>query len=199
MNKFEFFPFERCGIIRSRLPEPLFTEIKQRCDFIFNNKINHTKLNHMLAGNIEHEFSLGSNKDFDDFLLEMASFYYTVFGEKEKIKSVSIESTWVNFQKKHEFNPLHNHSGDLSFVAWIQIPYISEEEKSLLFAKNSRYNCVSDFYYKEYGRGIKNIQLSKQNEGEIIMFDALLPHGVYPFYTSDDYRISVAGNLLNDK
>jgi hypothetical protein len=32
-------------------------------------------------------------------------------------------------------------------------------------------------------------------EGNIIMFPAKLLHMVYPFQTSDDYRISIAGNL----
>ena len=32
-------------------------------------------------------------------------------------------------------------------------------------------------------------------EAKIIMFPAKLLHMVYPFQTSDDYRISIAGNL----
>ena len=32
-------------------------------------------------------------------------------------------------------------------------------------------------------------------EGRIVMFPAKLLHIVYPFQTSDDYRISIAGNL----
>jgi len=30
------------------------------------------------------------------------------------------------------------------------------------------------------------------------MFPSLLAHCVYPFYTSDDYRISISGNIKFD-
>jgi len=32
-------------------------------------------------------------------------------------------------------------------------------------------------------------------EGRVVMFPAKLLHVVYPFYTSNGYRISIAGNL----
>ena len=32
----------------------------------------------------------------------------------------------------------------------------------------------------------------------MIIFPACVNHGVYPFYTSDDYRVSVAGNFKFD-
>jgi hypothetical protein len=32
-------------------------------------------------------------------------------------------------------------------------------------------------------------------EGTIVMFPSKLLHIVYPFQTSDDYRVSIAGNL----
>ena len=37
--------------------------------------------------------------------------------------------------------------------------------------------------------------LIKSDEKKIIMFPAGLNHVVYPFYTSDDYRITISGNV----
>jgi hypothetical protein len=39
------------------------------------------------------------------------------------------------------------------------------------------------------------IPVSKQMEGSIIMFDSSQRHLVYPFYTSDEFRISFSGNI----
>ena len=39
------------------------------------------------------------------------------------------------------------------------------------------------------------ITLDHTYEGTILIFPAWLQHMVTPFYTSDDYRISVSGNL----
>ena len=33
-----------------------------------------------------------------------------------------LREMWVNYQKQHEFNPLHYHSGIYSFVVWMKIP-----------------------------------------------------------------------------
>ena len=39
------------------------------------------------------------------------------------------------------------------------------------------------------------VPVDKTYEGTIVMFPSEMLHAVYPFYTSDDYRISVSGNL----
>ena len=40
-----------------------------------------------------------------------------------------------------------------------------------------------------------NIELDRNSAGKMVIFPATLKHSVYPFYTSDDYRISVSGNF----
>ena len=37
-------------------------------------------------------------------------------------------NTWVNFQKKHEFNPIHTHDGVFSFVIWHKVPFTQKDE-----------------------------------------------------------------------
>ena len=39
------------------------------------------------------------------------------------------------------------------------------------------------------------IPVEKGWEGKLVMFPSLLMHSVTPFRTSDDYRISISGNL----
>ena len=48
-----------------------------------------------------------------------------------------LDKLWVNFQKKHEFNPIHNHFGAFSFACWINIPYNLDDEMDLAQVKNS--------------------------------------------------------------
>ena len=43
-------------------------------------------------------------------------------------RNVVLKSVWVNFQKKYEFNPLHDHTGIISFVIWIDVPYTKDLE-----------------------------------------------------------------------
>ena len=37
--------------------------------------------------------------------------------------------------------------------------------------------------------------LDSQYENTICVFPSILNHAVFPFYTSDEYRISVSGNI----
>jgi len=41
-----------------------------------------------------------------------------------------------------------------------------------------------------------DLPVDKSYEKKLLLFPATMRHSVYPFYTSDDYRISVSGNFL---
>jgi len=110
---------------------------------------------------------------------------------------------WVNYMKKHEFNPLHNHDGIYSFVIFVNIPYDLTEEENY-FADVSIKESKSEIQTSKFnfvninpdGRIVSTIaQVDKSFEGKMFMFPASQFHIVYPFYTSDDYRITVSGNL----
>ena len=105
---------------------------------------------------------------------------------------------WCNIQKKYEYNPIHNHAGDLSFVLYIKIPYDLNKEKAEPHAVNERQSTLPTFSFLYPSIGIVDshmITLDHSHEGMMLIFPAWLQHMVTPFYTSDDYRISVSGNL----
>ena len=57
-------------------------------------------------------------------------------------------------------------------------------------------SCFSFSYTNALGEiTIQPIMLDKNREGDMIFFPAELNHSVFPFYTSDDYRISISGNI----
>ena len=39
------------------------------------------------------------------------------------------------------------------------------------------------------------LDVDKSKEGYFVIFPSNLNHQVFPFYSSDDYRITVAGNI----
>jgi len=110
-----------------------------------------------------------------------------------------LETMWVNKQKKHEFNPFHTHKGVFSFIIFLQIPYDLEEEYKLF--PNTSFNKPAtsnlNFYAVNTLGAIQchTLSVDKSFENKMIMFPAKLPHSVNPFYTSDDYRITVSGNI----
>jgi hypothetical protein len=36
--------------------------------------------------------------------------------------NVRLDTLWINFSQKHDFNPPHTHTGILSFVIFCQVP-----------------------------------------------------------------------------
>ena len=108
-------------------------------------------------------------------------------------------SSWVNFQKKHEYNPLHFHYQDISWVIWVTIPYDLQTEMNLPSMKESNTNVASKFQFVfnklDGGISTHEIDIDQTWEGVLIMFPAYLKHQVYPVQTSDEHRISIAGNI----
>ena len=114
-------------------------------------------------------------------------------------KSLMMTDFWVNFQNKHEFNPLHMHSEVLSFVIWMKIPTKTEEQHNLPICKHSNFPCASDFQFvysdiTGHHQDV-NIHMDEQAEGCMMIFPATLRHQVYPFYENDGQRVSISGNI----
>ena len=57
--------------------------------------------------------------------------------------------------------------------------------------------CLKQISPTEKG-GIDHIvfNVDKSFEGKILMFPSYMQHQVFPFYTSDDYRITISGNAF---
>ena len=169
-------------------------ELKELSKTILNDTTKFKKHNHKLAGHIEKEFLLGDKqKILEPYIKSLVNLY------SDEEQRCDFSEVWINFQKKYEFNPLHQHSGDYAYVLWIQIPYDLEKELSLPNSKNTNgpVNSVFEFVYNGINGYIqlKNLFVDKSWEGKLILFPAWLKHQVYPFYTSDDYRISISGNV----
>lgn len=189
--------------------KPLWDEVKS----IQDNFDSATKSNKDLAGNIKKEYDISSSKDYMEGLLLpiIESYYYninpyhwfltnSIMTENSKFK---LDTMWVNYQQKHEFNPIHNHIGDISFVIWLKVPYTIQEEMEHTPDIPLERNTAGQFcflYNNALGNIVhQNIPVDKTFENMMIMFPAKMMHGVYPFFTSDEYRISVAGNFIIEK
>lgn len=186
--------------MQSKVSDNTLRQVKEEAKYILENESEFKKHNKSLAGNIEKEYVVKKSSEIlKDDLIALANEHHKQTKRNEDYPHWNLKSMWINFQKKHEHNPLHDHGGNLSFVMWVQIPYDLQEELKLSNCKNSNAltNSLFSFVYTNvFGEVIKNlVRVDKSYEGNIIMFPSNLKHMVHPFYTSDDYRISISGNL----
>ena len=110
-----------------------------------------------------------------------------------------LENMWVNFQKKNEFNPIHNHSGVYSFVIWMKIPtkYSEQNRNPISSRANTQKISVFEFAFLNTLGEIcfYDYEMNPECEGTILFFPSKLCHSVFPFYNCDEDRISISGNI----
>jgi hypothetical protein len=194
------------GINNEYLPVNLFNNLKEQIQLLKGKIGQQSKL----AGNIKEEWNMDQSIPlFNSYILNLINkshFHLNYlkterkkFSDENKVPLLQLSHFWVNFQKKYEFNPVHNHSGLFSFVIFVQIPYdlkkeLGEGPGSL---SNSNFTSCLQFHTTNIlGRHQDEVvYIDKSYEGGIYFFNAETMHCVYPFFTSDDYRITVSGNV----
>lgn len=168
------------------VPDVVMQSIHHELD----NDFDGHEYNYALAGNIMKEYIL--EQCFDDI-----EFFTTEQARMYTGKDYKLDDLWVNMSQKYEFNPPHSHGGSISFVIFVHIPYSIDNEierfhkcKDALAGHFSFLYCDGDTIAQEY------LPVDYTYENKMFMFDSKLKHSVFPFYTSDQYRITVAGNLI---
>ncbi len=206
VNKNGLYTFPNLGYMIEDVPLHIFAEIKKEVRKIQNNFDQYPSAANLLTGNIEKEFTLTECVPaVEAYVLSLVKQYDDYFEYTPSVNSLDanvpmkLNNLWVNFQKKTEFNPNHNHTGVFSFVIWMKIPYNLKEELESAPGRYSNSNVAStfQFVYSDVlgNHRTKDFYLDKNSEGKILLFPNKMIHCVYPFYTSDNYRISVSGNI----
>ena len=107
--------------------------------------------------------------------------------KKSTIKYNLGQGPWVNFQKKGEFNPMHNHGGVVSVVIFIKIPKELDEERSKSTFSAKASSCLEFMHLDQH-------IIVTPKECMMYMFPSFLWHAVYPFLT-DTERVSMSLNF----
>jgi hypothetical protein len=195
------------GYLVKEVPNHIMDELKTSINNLELKSLQNYKYNHELAGEIEHEYLFPFSSQLKNYIknitkeFEAKSNYLSKYLNKKSLHLTT--GGWINFQRKYEYNPPHIHDGLLSFVIWYKIPYLIEDEKKHSFNKHkgSKNGQFSFTYPSNSFPQLKErlFPIDKTKEGHIIMFPSNLNHTVYPFYTSNEYRITVAGNIVESK
>ena len=160
-----------------------------------------TSYNHQLAGHLDNQFLYSNNiqkwfyNEIHPILQTYRDSHCTFHGIKQLNVELQADDLWVNFMKPGDFNPLHTHGGDYSFVLFLDVPKQLDEEIKNFKGTSAPPGCL----LMEYGvharpRWATTGTIVTPKEGDMYIFPALLQHWVCPF-KSKVTRISVSGNL----
>ena len=196
------------GYLESNVPDRLFQKLRLECDKVAeyrNNPLDSDvqEMQSGLTGNgvAKHYYVKDTVEELNKFVMQMFNQYDLSFNLMASLKHTSHPTPfisvdpWINIQHKNEFIPTHTHDGVVTFVIWIKVPYDIKEELSV----GDKASTFEFTYSSVIGAQLtQRINVSKEHEGKIVMFPSGLSHTVYPFYTCDDSRISISGNVSYD-
>jgi hypothetical protein len=183
------------------LPDNVLSYLKnniQRNKKFLNNK--------NLAGHIKEEYIYTNRqKEIDEFFVKKIFESKLLINYLKNLRFLTndvpivLDKLWCNFMKKYEFNPLHTHSGIFSFIVFLKIPYNLDDENNI-FPEVGGENCTSRLQFVKMSSNnltlnYITVNVDKSFENKIIMFPSNFSHQVYPFYTSNDERVTVSGNF----
>jgi hypothetical protein len=207
-----FYTFPNTGILFSRVPKEIMDRVNKVIQKLIDTDFkNGVKANYKLTANIEKEFDLSIDlvPYMLNYITDLAMIHdqrssphhiREVTGVNSSPRKFKFKDIWVNFQKKGEFHPHHIHGGVYSFSMWPRVPYKIADERQVY--PNSTLPVAGNFvaYYSDALGQTRSIPFPVDNEyeGIIALFPSKLGHSVNPFYTSDDYRVSVSGDLVID-
>ena len=192
------------GFLQSSLSEEDVAPIWEETNKLLTDSDRPADYNGNLVGHLQRQYGLFSIKEYMHNLLHpFVGEYMRHFPEFHYDKEdYSLDNIWINFQMRTEFNPLHYHLGRFSYALWLKVPYFIEDERAIFPSIKDEENLTGCFvfYYPDGGEqngGIARhvIPSDKTYENKIVFFPANLNHCVYPYYTTNELRISLSGNF----
>ena len=161
-----------------------------------------------LAGRIKKQTHLDdviSDTVKVQILNHCSTFYEKTAYQKIPLESMVLDSIWSNIQEAREFNPVHQHTGNFSFVIYTRndLEDLSVEEMQ----DNEYDNKIVDYDNQKPLAGMIELFYGEGNwmnwtsfthipkRGDILIFPSWLRHTVYAHYEAGKIRISVAGNV----
>ena len=117
---------------------------------------------------------------------------------RDRTEIIMQKPLWVNYMKAGEWNPSHNHTGDISCVTYLKVPKeISEENVKGEHTKVSNTPSAGRIEFQFGNVGMKYSSggyIRTPEEKKIFFFPAALSHMVYPFQ-ADAERVSMSVNF----
>jgi len=183
-------------VMRTQMPNYIIKKL------LVEGKKAKQSYNYKLAGHLNHQFLYPTNiqKWFYDEIQPIFQAYREGHCKYHGIKQLNIEleadDLWVNFMKAGDFNPLHTHGGDYSFVLFLDVPKQLQKEQDKFEGTSAKPGSLL-FEYGQQARpqwATTGVNIEETKTGDFFMFPALLQHWVAPF-KSKVTRVSVSGNL----
>ena len=186
-----FGPF----VMKTKIPEDM------RKRLLRDGKKELVNYNKNLAGHLKSQFLYGP--ETTKWFYKESNFIWQAYregwskwsGRPNVTLELNAISLWVNFMKPGDFNPVHTHTGDYSFVIFLDVPkQIAKEQYEYEGTSNPPGSIQFEFTQHARPQWAITGHAILPETGDMLIFPAMLQHWVCPF-KSKCTRVSVSGNL----
>ena len=181
--------------MRTKVPDYIIKKLKTE------GKKAKESYNHALAGHLDNQYLYPVNvqnwfyKEIHPILTTYRDGHCKFHGIENLPVELSFDDLWVNYMKAGDFNPIHTHGGDYSFVLFLDVPKQLKKEQENFKGTSARPGeLLFEYTQQAKPRWATTGTAVTPETGDFFMFPALLQHWVAPF-KSKVTRISVSGNL----
>ena len=182
-------------VMKTKMPDYIIKKLKTE------GKKTKENYNYKLAGHLDNQYKYPANvqKWFYEEIQPIVQAYRNghckFHGIEELTVELSADDLWVNYMKAGDFNPIHTHGGDYSFVLFLDIPkQLKKEQEEFEGTSAKPGSLMFEYTQQARPRYATSGTTIVPETGDFFMFPAMLQHWVCPF-KSKVTRISVSGNL----
>ena len=182
-------------VLKTKLPNYVIKEL------LIQGKKAKQSYNKSLAGHLKDQFLYPVNvqnwfyKEITPILQAYREGHCKYHGIENFNIELSFDDLWVNYMKAGDFNPIHTHGGDYSFVIFLQVPdKLKQEMKDFEGTSAKPGMLMFEYTQQAKPRWATTGTAITPETGDFYMFPALLQHWVAPFKSKVE-RISVSGNI----
>jgi len=182
-------------VLKTKLLEHIIKEL------LIQGKKAKQSYNRSLAGHLKDQFLYPVNvqnwfyKEITPILQAYREGHCKYHGIENLNVELSFDDLWVNYMKAGDFNPMHTHGGDYSFVIFLQVPDKLKQEMRDFEGTSAKPGMLMFEYTQQAKpRWATTGTAIAPETGDMYIFPALLQHWVAPFKSKIE-RISVSGNI----
>ena len=151
-----------------------------------------------LAGHLSEEYRLNNIKGIMEWFKKYVQTYTEGYKqwrgrEYKPLNNLHVKDFWINYMKSNDFNPPHDHAGDISFVIYLHVPKEIDKENKNFKCSGAGPGSIQFLYGQGNQQYIDTVDMMPKT-GDIFIFPASLKHWVFPFRSKVE-RISVSGNI----
>ena len=185
------------SVVKFNIPDETLQSLNKYVDDIIKDSDKIKKLDHGsdLAGNVNQEFFLETefmkSIKWAEFLASACK-EWLKHEQNKQLQSFQIIKSWIVRQFKHEYNPIHWHSGHISGVGYLKVPKNlgTTGQKSKKTNENGKLQLI----HGSVNLFSQATHLVEPKVGDFILFPNYLMHTVYPFTGTNEERRSVSFN-----